>query len=161
MTASATSTTTQTGFFNLHINGLGYLNNIREIEGRNSGSMLCCTLNALSGSTEKPEYTRFDIVVTGKEAKDLVKRCRKAVAENKKVLVGFRLSNLTHEIFTLTKGEHAGEQRVSLKARLIKVDWVKIGTEMVHKSEKAEEPVSTPVPDDAPQPAQAWSADQF
>ncbi|AHG19486.1 hypothetical protein Z042_07560 [Chania multitudinisentens RB-25] len=155
-------TASNAGFFNLHINGLGYLNNIRDIEGRNSGSMLCCTLNALSGPTDKPEYTRFDIVVTGKEAKDLVKRCRKAVAENKKVLMGFRLSNLNHDIFTLTKGDHAGEQRVSLKARLIKVDWIKVGTEMVYQSEKTTESASTPVPaEETPQPAQSWSADQF
>ncbi|WP_157032713.1 DUF3577 domain-containing protein, partial [Erwinia typographi] len=43
--------------------------------------------------------------------------------------------------FNLTstnKGDHAGEQRVSLKARLIKVDWIKIGQAMVYKAEKSE-----------------------
>lgn len=55
------------------------------------------------------------------------------------MLLGFTLSNLTSDIFTLNKGDHAGEQRVSLKARLIKVDWTKIGQAMVYKSDKTEE----------------------
>lgn len=54
------------------------------------------------------------------------------------MLPGFTLSNLTSDIFTLNKGDHAGEQRVSLKARLIKVDWFKIGQAMVFKAEKSE-----------------------
>ncbi|EFN8393633.1 DUF3577 domain-containing protein, partial [Escherichia coli] len=76
--------------------------------------------------------------VAGKEATTLISRCQKAVDEDRKVLLGFTLSNLATDIFTLNKGEHAGEQRVSLKARLIKVDWIKIGQEQVYKAEKAE-----------------------
>ncbi|MEZ7210363.1 DUF3577 domain-containing protein [Pantoea ananatis] len=45
---------------------------------------------------------------------------------------------MTSEISTLNKGDHAGEERVSLKARLIKVDWIKIGQAMVYKAEKTE-----------------------
>ncbi|GAB7261550.1 hypothetical protein DaDZ19_32180 [Dickeya ananatis] len=48
------------------------------------------------------------------------------------------MSNLSAEIFTLKSGDHAGEQRVSQKARLIKVDWIKIGQEMVYKAEKSD-----------------------
>lgn len=57
------------------------------------------------------------------------------------MLPGCTFSNLTSEIFTLNKDDHAGEQRVSLKARLIKVDWIKIGPAMVYKAERTE---STP-----------------
>lgn len=53
-------------------------------------------------------------------------------------MLGFTFSNLTSEIFTLNKGDHASEQWVSLKARLIKVDWIKIGQTMVFKAEKSE-----------------------
>ncbi|HAK5377493.1 TPA: DUF3577 domain-containing protein, partial [Salmonella enterica] len=83
-------------------------------------------------------YVRFDVTVAGKEATALIARCQKAVDEDRKVLLGFTLSNLSTDIFTLNKGEHAGEQRVSLKARLIKVDWIKIGQEMVYKAEKSD-----------------------
>jgi hypothetical protein len=81
---------------------------------------------------------RFDVTVAGKEASSLVNRCQKAVDEDKKVLIGFVLSNPSTDIFQLKNGEHAGESRVSLKARLIKVDWIKIGQDMVYKTERAE-----------------------
>ncbi|MDR8470641.1 DUF3577 domain-containing protein, partial [Acinetobacter baumannii] len=83
---------------------------------------LSCVINALSGPTDNPAYVRFDISVAGKEASSLIARCQKAVDEDKKVLLGFNLSNPSTDIFTLNKGDHAGEQRVSLKARLIKVE---------------------------------------
>ena len=137
--STSTNTNRTTDYFNLTIKGLGYLSNVRQVNHQN-GSFLSCVIHALSGPTDNPSYTRFDVVVAGKEATSLIGRCVKAVDEDKKVLLGFNLSNPSTDIFTLSKGEHAGEQRVSLKARLIKVDWIKIGSEMVYKSEKAEIP---------------------
>jgi hypothetical protein len=136
MSANNTSAA-KTEYFNLNIKGLGYLSNIRQVNHQN-GSFLSCVINALSGPTENPTYVRFDVVVAGKEATSIINRCQKAVDEDKKVLLGFTLSNPSTDIFTLNSGNHAGEQRVSLKARLIKVDWVKIGQEMVYKAEKAD-----------------------
>lgn len=127
----------KTEYFNLTIKGLGYISNIRQVNHQN-GSFLSCVINALSGPTDNPTYVRFDVSVAGKEATSLVGRCQKAVDEDKKVLIGFNLSNPTTDIFTLNKGEHAGEQRVSLKARLIKVDWIKIAQDMVFKAEKTD-----------------------
>ncbi|NUU68584.1 DUF3577 domain-containing protein [Enterobacteriaceae bacterium BIT-l23] len=134
---SANNTTAKTEYFNLTIRGLGYVSNIRQVNHQN-GLFLSCVINALSGPTDNPSYVRFDIVVAGKEATSLIARCQKAVDENKKVMVGFCLSNPSTDIFTLNNGDHAGEQRVSLKARLIKVDWIKIGQEMVFKAEKSD-----------------------
>ena len=127
----------QSSYFNLHIDGLGYLSNIREINTATS-SFLSCTINALHGSTEKPEYTRFDVTVSGKQTTSLIRRCQNAVNEERKVLIGFKLSNLTADVFTLTKGEHAGESRASLRARLIKISFIKVGQNMVYKAEKPE-----------------------
>ncbi|EFJ2910464.1 DUF3577 domain-containing protein [Escherichia coli] len=129
--------TAKTEYFNLTLKGLGYLSNVRQVNHQ-SGSFLSCVVNALSGPTDSPSYVRFDVTVAGKEATSLIARCQKAVDEDRKVLLGFTLSNLSTDIFTLNKGEHAGEQRVSLKARLIKVDWIKIGQEMVYKAEKSD-----------------------
>lgn len=127
----------QSSYFNLHIDGLGYLSNIREINTA-TGSFLSCTINALHGSTEKPEYTRFDVTVSGQQTSSLIRRCQNAVNEEKKVLIGFKLSNLSADVFTLTKGDHAGESRASLKARLIKISFIKVGQNMVYKAEKPE-----------------------
>ncbi|WFN97913.1 STY4534 family ICE replication protein [Edwardsiella ictaluri] len=130
----------QSSYFNLHIDGLGYLSNIREINTA-TGSFLSCTINALYGSTERPEYTRFDVTVSGQQTSSLIRRCQNAVNEEKKVLIGFKLSNLTADVFTLTKGDHAGESRASLKARLIKISFIKVGQNKVYKAKKPEEPV--------------------
>lgn len=136
---NANTTSTKAEYFNLNIKGLGYLSNIRRIETL-TGGFLSVVINALSGPTDNPTYVRFDATVAGKEATDLKSRCQKTVDEDQKVLLGFfTLSNLTSDIFMLNKGDHAGEQRASLKARLIKVDWIKIGQAMVYKADKAEE----------------------
>lgn len=127
----------QSSYFNLHIDGLGYLSNIREINTA-TGSFLSCTINALHGSTDKPDYTRFDVTVSGKQTTSLIRRCQNAVNEEKKILIGFKLSNLTADVFTLTKGDHAGKSRASLKARLIKISYIKVGQDMVYKAEKPE-----------------------
>jgi hypothetical protein len=63
----------QSSYFNLHIDGLGYLSNIREINTA-TGSFLSCTINALHGSTEKPDFTRFDVTVSGKQTTSLIRR---------------------------------------------------------------------------------------
>lgn len=48
----------ETNYFNLHVTGLGYLNNVREVQTRN-GSMLCCSINALTGATDNPAGVRM------------------------------------------------------------------------------------------------------
>ncbi|HHP3477823.1 TPA: STY4534 family ICE replication protein [Escherichia coli] len=119
MTANTSSANAKTEYFNLTLKGLGYLSNIRQVNHQN-GTFLSCVVNALSGPTDSPSYVRFDVTVAGKEATSLIARCQKAVDEDRKVLIGFTMSNPSTDIFTLNRGEHAGEQRVSLKARLIK-----------------------------------------
>lgn len=136
-TSNASNTGKSKDYFNLTINGLGYLSNVRQVNAQ-SGTFISCVINALSGPSVSPSYVRFDVTVAGKEASSLINRCQKAVDEDKKVLIGFVLSNPSTDIFQLKNGEHAGESRVSLKARLIKVDWIKIGQDMVFKTERAE-----------------------
>ena len=136
-TSNASNTGKSKDYFNLTINGLGYLSNVRQVNAQ-SGTFISCVINALSGPSDSPSYVRFDVTVAGKEASSLINRCQKAVDEDKKVLIGFVLSNPSTDIFQLKNGEHAGESRVSLKARLIKVDWIKIGQDMVYKPERAE-----------------------
>ncbi|WP_374483420.1 DUF3577 domain-containing protein, partial [Klebsiella pneumoniae] len=46
-------------------------------------SFFTCSINALTGATDNPGYTRFDIMVVGKESSELILRCQKAIAEEK------------------------------------------------------------------------------
>lgn len=129
-----TSVTTKTEYYQLKIHGMGYLSHVRQVS-IHSGTFISCVINALSGPTDNPTCMRFDVTVVGKEASSLINRCQKAVDEDKKVLLGFTLSHPVMDIFTLKSGEHAGEQSVSMKARLIKVDWIRIGQEKVYQAE--------------------------
>ena len=129
------TTSSEKTFFNLHITGLGYLNRIREVTPRKGESFLACDIAALNGPSDAPEYRRFDVRVSGTEAQHLIRRCSEAVEADKKVLIGFRLGDLWTDTFTYTKGERAGQQGVSLKARLLFVQWIKVDGEMVYKAE--------------------------
>ena len=65
----------------------------------------------------------------------LVRRCIQAVDAEKKVMIGFRLGDLWTDTFTYSKGKRAGEQGVSLKARLLFVSWIKVDGKLVYKAE--------------------------
>ncbi|EXL06477.1 hypothetical protein BG46_17140 [Brucella anthropi] len=122
-------------YFDLHITGLGYLNRIREVQPKKGDAFLACDIAALSGSTDDVSYTRFDVRVSGSDAQHLVRRCIDAVKAEKKVMVGFRLGDLWTDTFTYSKGERAGQQGVSLKARLLFVSWIKIDGVLKYKAE--------------------------
>ncbi|PAU51980.1 hypothetical protein BZL41_26490 [Pseudomonas sp. PIC25] len=129
------TSSTEKSFFDLHVTGLGYLNRIREVTPRKGDPFLACDIAALNGPSDDPEYRYFDVRVSGTEAQQLVRRCTEAVDAKKKVLIGFRLGDLWTDLFTYTKGKRAGEQGVSLKARLLYVGWIKIDGKTVYKAE--------------------------
>ncbi|MDR3221552.1 MAG: DUF3577 domain-containing protein, partial [Candidatus Accumulibacter sp.] len=144
---------TPKSYFDLHLTGLGYLNRIREVTPRKGEPFLSCDIAALNGSSDAPEYRRFDVRVSGREAQHLVRRCTEAVEAGKKVLIGFKLGDLWTDIFTYTKGKHAGEQGVSLKARLLFIGWIKVDGKLVYKAEPrpdADERADVPVSDETP-----------
>lgn len=130
-----TSSERERSFFDLHITGLGYVNRIREVTPRKGDPFLACDIVALNGPSDAPDYRRFDVRVSGSEAKHLIRRCEEAVKAERKVLIGFRLGDLWTDIFTYTKGKHAGKPGVSLKARLLFVSWIKVDGELVYKAE--------------------------
>ncbi len=134
-------------FFDLHVTGLGYLNRIREVTPRKGDPFLACDIAALNGPSDDPEYRYFDVRVSGTEAQHLVRRCMEAVEAEKKVLIGFRLGDLWTDLFTYTKGKRAGEQGVSLKARLLYVGWIKVDGKTVYKAEP--KATDAPVREDA------------
>lgn len=162
------TTSNEKSFFDLHITGLGYLNRIREVKpakGKKGDAFLACDIAALSGPTDDVSYVRFDTRVSGSEAQHLVRRCEEAVNAERKVLIGFRLGDLWTDVFTYTKGKNLGQQGVSLKARLLFINWIKIDGELVYKAEpkpaengESDAPsASTPAAHGAPAPESSES----
>ncbi|HBQ6920422.1 TPA: DUF3577 domain-containing protein [Klebsiella pneumoniae] len=129
------TTSTEKSFFDLHITGLGYLNRIREVKPKKGEPFLACDIAALNGPSDDVSYVRFDTRVSGTDAQHLIRRCIDAVEAEKKVMIGFRLGDLWIDTFTYSKGKRAGEQGVSLKARLLFVSWIKIDGVLKYKAE--------------------------
>jgi hypothetical protein len=148
-------------YFDLHITGLGYLNRIREIKPKKGEPFLACDIAALNGPSDEVSYVRFDTRVSGSDAQHLVRRCIQAVEAEKKVMIAFRLGDLWADTFTYSKGKRAGEQGVSLKARLLFINWIKVDGEQVYKAEPrttASAPEETNSPASAPAPAPVHAA---
>jgi hypothetical protein len=152
------TTSNEKSYFDLHITGLGYLNRIREVKPKKGDAFLACDIAALNGPSDSPEYCRFDVRVSGTEAQHLIRRCEEAVKAERKVLIGFRLGDLWVDTFTYSKGERAGQQGVSLKARLLFLSWIKVDGQLVYKAEAKTSDETPAVSDEAASPT-ATAAD--
>jgi hypothetical protein len=124
-------------YFDLQAIGLGYLNRAREVSTRGE-PFLAVDIAALHGAKDNVQYTRFDCIVRGKQAKEIVRQLMPELEAERSVLIGFRLGDLYVDTFTYTSGDKAGATGVSLKARLLKIVWAKVDGKTVH-SARAEE----------------------
>jgi hypothetical protein len=113
-------------YFDLHTQGIGYLNRIREVTPKEGSPFLSVTIAALRGSVDNAQYTHFECHVSGKQAQQIVRQLKPAVEGSLKVLIGFTLSDLFAESFTFKNGDKAGETGISLKARLLRIAWAKV-----------------------------------
>ena len=116
----------QPAFFDLHVEGVGYLNRVRTVRPKKGQEFLACTVSAMRGAAGQVEYTKFDCRVSGTVAKEVIRLLEPDVAAKKSVIVGFKLGDIYPEVFTYEKGERKGQQGVSIKARLLKVKFAKV-----------------------------------
>ena len=63
----------QPAFFDLHVEGVGYLNRVRTVRPKKGQEFLACTISAMRGAAGQVEYTKFDCRVSGAEAKQMVR----------------------------------------------------------------------------------------
>lgn len=124
---SQNTTSQETKYFDLHATGIGYLNRVREVPVKRSQPFLAVDISALHGDSEDIQYTRFDCRVSGSDAKTIIEQLMPIINDdNNKVLIGFKLGDLYVDTFTYKSGDKAGQTGVSLKARLLRIDWVKV-----------------------------------
>ncbi|PKM44782.1 MAG: hypothetical protein CVV05_09525 [Gammaproteobacteria bacterium HGW-Gammaproteobacteria-1] len=142
-------------YFDLHISGIGYLNRARVVEPKKGAPFLAVDITAIHGDSDDPQKTRFDCRVSGAEAKKVIEQFMPQINDQgrmaadgttlrHKVLAGFRLGDLYTDVFTYDKGDKKGTTGVSLKARLLLLDWVKVDGKTVYqaKAETSAEQVS-------------------
>ena len=137
--SESTQASSQPSYFNLHVEGIGYLNRVRTVKPKKGQEFLACTVAALRGSDSDVCYTKFDCRVSGADAQAIVKRLENDVAADKAVIIGFRIADIYPEMFTFEKGDRKGQPGVSIKGRLLRIKFAKVNGE----------------PIDVPQPARA------
>ncbi|MER3385686.1 DUF3577 domain-containing protein [Pectobacterium aroidearum] len=118
--------------YELITRGIGYLNRPKDVTPKEGDPFLACTIGALAGPVEEPEYRYINTIVTAPEAQHLVRRCVQAIEAERKVLVAFRLNDMKADPYLRTKGEHAGEPAASLESRLIHIGLIKIDGQLVY-----------------------------
>ncbi|MBE7524504.1 MAG: DUF3577 domain-containing protein [Burkholderiales bacterium] len=133
----------QPSYFNLHVEGVGYLNRVRTVKPKKGQEFLACTVAALRGSDSDVSYTKFDCRVSGADAQAIVKRLEDDVAAEKAVIIGFRIADIYPELFTFEKGDRKGQPGVSIKGRLLRIKFAKVNGKSI----------------DVPQPASADEAE--
>ena len=124
--AEQTQEKVQPSFFNLFVEGIGYLNRVRVVKPKKGQEFLACTVAAMRGSDSDVCYTKFDCRVSGADAQAIVKRLEDDVAADKTVIIGFRIADIYAETFTFEKGDRKGQTGVSIKGRLLRIKFAKV-----------------------------------
>ena len=129
--SESTQASSQPSYFNLHVEGVGYLNRVRTVKPKKGQEFLACTVAALRGSDSDVSYTKFDCRVSGADAQAIVKRLEDDVAAEKAVIIGFRIADIYPEMFTFEKGDRKGQPGVSIKGRLLRIKFAKVNGKSV------------------------------
>lgn len=133
-------------YFDLHINGIGYLSRAREVKPKRSNSFLAVDVTAIHGHADDVQRVRFDAKVAGAEAQKVIRELMDDINDRyRKVLAAFKLGDLYVDTF-IRHGDRAGETGVSLKTRLLRLAWVKVDGEVVYRAPLDAAP---PAPDQA------------
>jgi hypothetical protein len=132
---------TQTNHFNLHVSGIGYLNRVRWVQpkqaGRKAQPFLACSVSALRGNSESPDYTYLDLRVSGHEAAELVEKCMEDVDRNRKVVISFKVGDIYPHMYerdVKVDGRKTGEKEMAclIKGRLLLINTITIDGERVY-----------------------------
>jgi hypothetical protein len=117
---------TEENYFNLTCNGIGYLNRLRTVNPKKATPYLAVSLSALEGPKNDVNNVYFDLMVSGKQAKDTIEILAKAIEAKQKVLVGFSVGSIRPDSY-----EYNGETKLVIKGRLLKIRWAKVDGEAI------------------------------
>ena len=112
--------------FDLHVTGIGYLNRIRKVTPRKGEAFYACSINAMRGDGDCPEYTRFDTIIRGNLAQRRALSLQDAVDRKQKVIIAFKLGDIYPDLFTYESGDRKGQPGVAIKGRLLQLNYTSI-----------------------------------
>lgn len=129
--AAPSSQGNESRYIDLHTQGIGYLNRIREVPVRKGLPFMACTIRAMHGEKgvqDGIQYVPFDVKAITDDTKAVLKQLQNdANNRNLRVMVQFKIGDFYIDTFKYTSGDKAGESGTMLKGRLIRIRraWVK------------------------------------
>ncbi|HHC72609.1 MAG TPA: DUF3577 domain-containing protein [Thiotrichales bacterium] len=136
-------------YFDLHVNGLGYVSRLREVKPRNGKPFWAVSISALTGrkaaGDEEQSYVKFDCRIVGEEALRRLRVVEKEIPE-RAVLVGFRIGDIYPEAYEYER-DGQSHQGLVIKGRLLKIAFIKVdGKDIPFADEEKAEPEKTSDP---------------
>ncbi|WP_130537730.1 DUF3577 domain-containing protein [Thiomicrorhabdus indica] len=132
MSNTATNNQANSNFFNLHMNGLAYVNRMRDVTPKKGKPFTSVTLAFLRGSSDSVEYTYVDCIIRGSDALDLLKQWKESINnEKQKVLVTAKVGDVYPETYVSN-----GTTKAAIKGRLLSIDMMKVDGDLVFEAEK-------------------------
>jgi len=132
MTNQANDTT----YFDLHTSGIGYLNRARVVKpssGKKFKPFTAVSINALFGSSEEIQYSRYDVTCVTDDTVVLIQQYQDEINDDLiKVICQFVISDSYAEPFKTNDDE----LRAVNKGRLLSLRFIKIDGVIVYKEEK-------------------------
>lgn len=134
-----TNTTAKKTYFNLHTDGLAFLNNVDFVNPKAPGAkqFLSLSVTLLEGDSEKPQKTYVSLVVPDAldEVSALLVKHRDAIANrNITVFANLKLAKLRYKPFVYGEtSQRAGELGVNVSGNLIGMNFLRVGDNVVYE----------------------------
>ena len=136
--------------FNIGVTAAGYVNRIREVTPKKGSPYWSCTIGALRGDKDSPEYTYFDVSVVGSLAKERIKELFELQESGQdKIFASVKMGDIYPEHFELKKGKNAGKICDSIKGRLLRIDYASVAGETFEFQAQPSEPAA--IAEESPQ----------
>mgnify|MGYP001063708110 FL=1 len=130
------SHTEEKRYFNEYVQGLGYLNSIRDI-GSEKKVCFAAQVSALQGASEHVEYVYHDLMVTSERVLKVIMDHRQAIEnDDANVLVHFKMTNPRPKPFIYKQGERAGELGATIGGFLTRIVSMKVNGELVYEDKQ-------------------------
>ena len=132
-TTAATAATARSNYIDLHVQGLGYISRVNTVvpNGRKKDAFLRATINAMHGERgveEGIKYVQFDVIARTEQAYEVLKKIEDQCNDpDSQVMVQFKVGDIMPTSFLQTKGKNAGQTKLALQGRLLKIYnvWLK------------------------------------
>ncbi|TDR27785.1 DUF3577 domain-containing protein [Hydromonas duriensis] len=143
-----TQTTTTPSYFDMTTRVVGYFNRLRVVQGKGKKQpdYLALDFSALNGSSDEPEYRRFNLTVKGAKAKELVEQLIKEFGDSKdtKIFGSVEIGDFYADYWIANKGTPEEEIKSVLKGRLLKVHTIKVDGQQYYDAKTADSQDKTP-----------------